>query len=250
MPAELRQPRQAAASSLAPEIKFRQRARRPAQALRAPRPPFGGMPTIDGTWALARSLHPLSAERGPEACPRPSRSRSPSSSRSTARAADAASNPAHATASRWGPRSTPGPASIPVVLDLENCSACGLCMSACPEPYGLAPEPGTGFELVDPATLFGPRPFKAEAAAADPRRAAAAARDAPARDQGHLRVRDRRASRGLPALLRVSHHPVHGGRGADGEAPAEARRRLRPGGERGGHRQHDVRLRRGGAARR
>ncbi|HVO10352.1 MAG TPA: 3-methyl-2-oxobutanoate dehydrogenase subunit VorB [Vicinamibacteria bacterium] len=46
---------------------------------------------------------------------------------------------------------------IPVVIDLENCSACGLCLDACPEPYGLAPEPGEGFELQDPAALFGPR---------------------------------------------------------------------------------------------
>jgi pyruvate/2-oxoacid:ferredoxin oxidoreductase alpha subunit/NAD-dependent dihydropyrimidine dehydrogenase PreA subunit len=52
---------------------------------------------------------------------------------------------------------------IPVVLDLENCSACGLCMTACPEPYGLAPEPGPDFELQDPAKLFGARPFQAEA---------------------------------------------------------------------------------------
>ncbi len=51
---------------------------------------------------------------------------------------------------------------VPVVLNLENCSACGLCMSACPEPYGLAPEPGTEFELQDPAKLFGRRPFEAE----------------------------------------------------------------------------------------
>lgn len=47
---------------------------------------------------------------------------------------------------------------IPVVLHLEDCSACGLCMTACPEPYGLAPEPGTDFEIQDPAALFGPRP--------------------------------------------------------------------------------------------
>jgi pyruvate/2-oxoacid:ferredoxin oxidoreductase alpha subunit/NAD-dependent dihydropyrimidine dehydrogenase PreA subunit len=47
---------------------------------------------------------------------------------------------------------------IPVVLHLENCSACGLCMTACPEPYGLAPEPGSDFEIQDPAALFGPRP--------------------------------------------------------------------------------------------
>jgi pyruvate/2-oxoacid:ferredoxin oxidoreductase alpha subunit/NAD-dependent dihydropyrimidine dehydrogenase PreA subunit len=51
---------------------------------------------------------------------------------------------------------------IPVVLHLENCSACGLCMTACPEPYGLAPEPGSDFEIQDPATLFGPRPVAPE----------------------------------------------------------------------------------------
>lgn len=45
----------------------------------------------------------------------------------------------------------------PVVLDLEHCSSCGLCMSACPEPYGLAPMPEDGYELDDPARLFGER---------------------------------------------------------------------------------------------
>ena len=55
---------------------------------------------------------------------------------------------------------------IPVVIDLDECSSCGLCMSACPEPYGLAPEPESDFELEDPAALFGPRsvpPEKPEA---------------------------------------------------------------------------------------
>jgi pyruvate/2-oxoacid:ferredoxin oxidoreductase alpha subunit/NAD-dependent dihydropyrimidine dehydrogenase PreA subunit len=46
---------------------------------------------------------------------------------------------------------------VPVVLNLEDCTACGLCMTACPEPYGLAPEPFSDFEIEDPATLFGPR---------------------------------------------------------------------------------------------
>jgi pyruvate/2-oxoacid:ferredoxin oxidoreductase alpha subunit/NAD-dependent dihydropyrimidine dehydrogenase PreA subunit len=46
---------------------------------------------------------------------------------------------------------------VPVVLNLEDCSACGLCMTACPEPYGLAPEPYSDFEIEDPARLFGPR---------------------------------------------------------------------------------------------
>jgi pyruvate/2-oxoacid:ferredoxin oxidoreductase alpha subunit/NAD-dependent dihydropyrimidine dehydrogenase PreA subunit len=45
---------------------------------------------------------------------------------------------------------------VPVVLDLENCTACGMCMEACPEPYGLRETPSkTDFELQDPAKLFG-----------------------------------------------------------------------------------------------
>ena len=40
---------------------------------------------------------------------------------------------------------------VPVVLHLENCSACGLCFTACPAPYGLAPQPSADFELQDPA---------------------------------------------------------------------------------------------------
>ena len=51
---------------------------------------------------------------------------------------------------------------IPVTLDLEECSSCGLCMSACPEPYGLAPQPESDFELEDPAALFGARPVPPE----------------------------------------------------------------------------------------
>jgi pyruvate/2-oxoacid:ferredoxin oxidoreductase alpha subunit len=51
---------------------------------------------------------------------------------------------------------------VPVVLHLENCSACGLCLDACPEPYGLAPQPAGDFELQDPASLFGPRPTPPE----------------------------------------------------------------------------------------
>ena len=47
---------------------------------------------------------------------------------------------------------------VPVVLHLDECSACGLCMTACPEPYGLAPEPSSDFEIEDPAAHFGPRP--------------------------------------------------------------------------------------------
>ena len=34
----------------------------------------------------------------------------------------------------------PASGLVPVVLDLERCTACGLCFAACPEPYGLRPE--------------------------------------------------------------------------------------------------------------
>jgi pyruvate/2-oxoacid:ferredoxin oxidoreductase alpha subunit/ferredoxin len=57
---------------------------------------------------------------------------------------------------------------VPVLLHLENCSACGLCFTACPEPHGLAPLPGGEFELQDPATLFGPRRAAAEKPAGIP----------------------------------------------------------------------------------
>jgi len=50
----------------------------------------------------------------------------------------------------------------PVLLNLDECSSCGLCMSACPEPYGLAPQPESDFELEDPAALFGARPVPHE----------------------------------------------------------------------------------------
>ena len=29
---------------------------------------------------------------------------------------------------------------VPVVLDLEKCNHCGLCIDACPEPFGMRPE--------------------------------------------------------------------------------------------------------------
>lgn len=45
---------------------------------------------------------------------------------------------------------------IPVEIDLSKCVACGLCADACPEPYGIHMiEQGEGFQLQDPAKLFG-----------------------------------------------------------------------------------------------
>jgi pyruvate/2-oxoacid:ferredoxin oxidoreductase alpha subunit/NAD-dependent dihydropyrimidine dehydrogenase PreA subunit len=55
----------------------------------------------------------------------------------------------------------PGTGLTPVVLHLAECTACGLCLDACPEPYGLMPEGAPEFELVDPASLLGPRPTSA-----------------------------------------------------------------------------------------
>ena len=54
---------------------------------------------------------------------------------------------------------------VPVEIDLEKCNGCGLCFEACPEPYGLVPRPddSLGFELEDPAHLFGPRRREAPA---------------------------------------------------------------------------------------
>jgi len=47
---------------------------------------------------------------------------------------------------------------IPVEIHLENCNACGLCIDACPEPYGLMPIPeGADFELQDPRSSSGGR---------------------------------------------------------------------------------------------
>jgi pyruvate/2-oxoacid:ferredoxin oxidoreductase alpha subunit len=51
-------------------------------------------------------------------------------------------------------------------MNLDHCTACGLCMTACPEPYGIVPEEFEGldrkeskedFDLTPPETRFGPR---------------------------------------------------------------------------------------------
>lgn len=48
---------------------------------------------------------------------------------------------------------------IPVVVHLEDCTACGLCIAACPEPFGLRsedePEHSARFGPFDPEKLFG-----------------------------------------------------------------------------------------------
>ncbi len=58
-----------------------------------------------------------------------------------------------------GTEVNPETGQTPVVIDLEACNACGLCLTACPEPYGLTGVVPTesDFELVDPAEFFGER---------------------------------------------------------------------------------------------
>ena len=81
-----------------------------------------------------------------------------------------------------GTEINPATGLIPIQLDLEKCSACGLCVTACPEPFGLhlravdldeidrADLEGVhsfqemvdlfdkaDYELEDPSELFGPR---------------------------------------------------------------------------------------------
>jgi pyruvate/2-oxoacid:ferredoxin oxidoreductase alpha subunit/NAD-dependent dihydropyrimidine dehydrogenase PreA subunit len=57
-----------------------------------------------------------------------------------------------------GQQINPATGLVPIELHLDQCNGCGLCMSACPEPYGLQPQTGEmGFELQDPAHLFGQR---------------------------------------------------------------------------------------------
>jgi pyruvate/2-oxoacid:ferredoxin oxidoreductase alpha subunit/NAD-dependent dihydropyrimidine dehydrogenase PreA subunit len=61
---------------------------------------------------------------------------------------------------------------VPIVLDLTDCNACGLCVDACPEPFGLSLQgEEAAFEPVDPAALLGPHPFDVPAATPIPDRA-------------------------------------------------------------------------------
>lgn len=44
----------------------------------------------------------------------------------------------------------------PIQIDLTNCTSCGLCVTACPEPFGLKMiESGCEGDLQDPAKMFG-----------------------------------------------------------------------------------------------
>ena len=60
---------------------------------------------------------------------------------------------------------------VPVIVHLDDCTACGLCIDACPEPYGLREiSEGAEGELRDPEKLFGPRRTTAPRPAAIPDR--------------------------------------------------------------------------------
>ena len=64
----------------------------------------------------------------------------------------------------------PATGYVPVVIDLDKCNACGLCLEACPEPYGLRETPeNVDFELEDPAKLFGAKVSSAPKAVDQPR---------------------------------------------------------------------------------
>jgi len=58
-----------------------------------------------------------------------------------------------------GTEINPATGFTPIVLNLDVCNGCGLCLSACPEPHGLmaTPQEEQEFELLDPASLFGER---------------------------------------------------------------------------------------------
>jgi pyruvate/2-oxoacid:ferredoxin oxidoreductase alpha subunit len=57
-----------------------------------------------------------------------------------------------------GTEINPATGFTPVVLNLEVCNGCGLCLNACPEPHGLMATPSeVDFELLDPEKLFGER---------------------------------------------------------------------------------------------
>jgi len=63
---------------------------------------------------------------------------------------------------RFSDEINPTTGIVPIILDLEKCTACGLCIDACPEPYGLrALAQDEAYELQDPAKLFGAKVVEA-----------------------------------------------------------------------------------------
>ena len=55
-----------------------------------------------------------------------------------------------------GAEINPATGLVPIVIHLENCTACWLCFDACPEPYGLRPG-AFEVESMDPAHILGER---------------------------------------------------------------------------------------------
>jgi pyruvate/2-oxoacid:ferredoxin oxidoreductase alpha subunit/NAD-dependent dihydropyrimidine dehydrogenase PreA subunit len=115
------------------------------------------MPLIDGIVARGEEFAPFDLGKGIPGMPTPSERPKPvllpQYCKGCGRCVEACAR--HCI--EMGTEINPETGLIPVVLHLEDCSACGLCMTACPEPYGLAPEPDSDFEIQDPAALFGPR---------------------------------------------------------------------------------------------
>jgi pyruvate/2-oxoacid:ferredoxin oxidoreductase alpha subunit/ferredoxin len=68
-----------------------------------------------------------------------------------------------------GTEINPSTGLVPIELDLTECNGCGLCIDACPEPFGLRPEgEEDAFVLLDPALMGGPRPYDAPVPEPDP----------------------------------------------------------------------------------
>jgi pyruvate/2-oxoacid:ferredoxin oxidoreductase alpha subunit len=56
---------------------------------------------------------------------------------------------------------------VPIVIDMEVCNGCGVCITACPEPYGLS---NATYVLEDPGLLYGKRKSPARVIEAIPDR--------------------------------------------------------------------------------
>ncbi|MEI7780101.1 MAG: 4Fe-4S dicluster domain-containing protein, partial [Actinomycetes bacterium] len=50
-----------------------------------------------------------------------------------------------------GTEINPATGLFPISMDLQKCNGCGLCIDACPEPFGLCPDgEQSAFDAVDP----------------------------------------------------------------------------------------------------
>jgi len=97
---------------------------------------------------------------------------------------------------------------IPIILDLSQCNGCGLCFDACPEPYGLRPQgEEAAFELLDPSTVLGPRPFDAPQPEPRPDTSVPLPEREPLIVKGNLRGGGWRRPGRLPPRLSVTRSP-------------------------------------------